>query len=289
MNPLDLFQDPEVTDVLIDSHRKIQVVKAGLIQTQSTNFGGESELQSFAKTVIRDSGGRIDLAKPFADVSVVSKYGRLRFHALLGEECSSGTQISIRRHPTIQLSLEDLQNIGSVTQIQSMQLKKLVIERANFVIIGATGSGKTTLLRAMLSYADNERIITIEDNQELKIANAIELYTREPNPDGFGAITLEMLVREALRMRPDRLVIGEARGSEILTLLQAMNTGHDGVGFTLHAKTSGQAISRMLGLMNLAGASESLAKSMISSSIDYLIALNSGDRKVISIEKLSLA
>lgn len=288
MNPLELFQDPEVTDVLIDSTRKIQVVRAGLIQTQNENFDSDLGLQSFAKTVIRSVGGRIDLAKPFADVSFASEYGRLRFHALLGDECSNGTQVSIRRHPAKFLTLENLLDCYSISQIQMMQLKQLVIQKSNFVIIGATGSGKTTLLRAMLSEVSTERIITIEDNQELKIPNAIELYTREPNPDGFGVVTLAMLVREALRMRPDRLVIGEARGSELLDVLQAMNTGHDGVGFTLHASTSDQAISRMLGLLRLTGASESLAKLMISSSIDYLIALGSGDRKLISIEKLSL-
>ncbi|MFN4848368.1 MAG: CpaF family protein [Rhodoluna sp.] len=286
MNPLELFQDPTVTDVLVDSTKSIQVVREGKLQTIGEYFSDDLELQNFAKQQIRNANGRIDLAKPFAEVNIAGEFGQLRFHAILAGQCSFGTQVSIRRHPVKQLSLEDLFTLRTIDNSQLQKLKEIITLRSNFVIIGATGSGKTTLLRAMLNSVSYQRIITIEDSQELKVINAIELYARPKNADGYGEISLDMLVREALRMRPDRLVIGEARGKELATVLQALNTGHNGVGFTLHANGSTQAITRMLGLLALSGLEPSIARATISSAIDVVIELNSENRTINSIEKL---
>lgn len=286
MNPLELFEDPAVTDVLVDSTKRIQIVREGKLQTIGECFSDDTELQSFAKQLIRNANGRIDLAKPFAEVNLAGEFGQLRFHAILGGQCSFGTQVSIRRHPLRQLGLDDLLRHGTLDESQAQRLKNIANLRQNFVIIGATGSGKTTLLRAILNCVSDQRIITIEDSQELKVANAIELYVRAKNADGYGEISLETLVREALRMRPDRLVLGEARGRELATLLQAMNTGHNGVGFTLHANGSTQAITRMLGLLALSGLEPSIARATIASAIDVVIELDSVSRRVYSIEKL---
>ena len=288
MNLLEMFQDPDITDLLVDSNRTIQVIKKGQLITRAEFFADDKELQDLAKSLIRDAGGRIDLARPFADVNMKSEFGQLRVHALLGNECSNGTQLSIRRHPTEPISLQQLLEIGSITSFQLSQLQELIDNKRNFVIVGATGSGKTTLLRAMLNQAPCQRLITIEDNAELKITNAIELFTRQANTDGYGEISMQQLVREALRMRPDRLAIGEARGIELATLVQALNTGHNGVGFTLHANGIQQGITRMQAFLAVAGIESQLAALMISSSIDYAIELSATDRKVIAIEKVSI-
>ncbi len=286
MNPIDLFQDPTVSDVLIDSHTKIQVIREGRLETAPGIYSEDSSLEDFAKQTIRAAGGRIDLAKPFAEVNLSGEFGQLRFHVILGGQCSTGTQVSIRRHPAKHLELEDLLRLRTITSEQLSLLKEIANSRKNFLITGSTGSGKTTLLRALLTSVSDCRIITIEDCPELKVTNAIELYTRAQNSEGFGEISLEMLVREALRMRPDRLAIGEARGKELAILLQAMNTGHSGVGFTLHANGIRQAITRMQALLALSGIEANIANAAISSSIDVVIELSATDRKILSIEKL---
>ncbi len=286
MNPLELFADSEVTDILINSTEPIQILKSGKLQSSSLCFSSEAEVSGLAKTFIRNAGARIDLAKPFSEVNIETEHGQLRVHCLLGGECSTGTHISIRRHPEKQLALQDLQSFGSISQSQLEKLHEIVASRSNFAIVGATGSGKTTLLRAMLGEIRDQRIITIEDSPELHLKNAVALYTRPANADGFGEINLKTLVREALRMRPDRLVVGEARGEELAVLLQALNTGHTGVGFTLHANGTQQAISRMLGLLALSSIPENVAAAMLGNAVDYVIELSSLDRSIIAVEKL---
>ena len=138
MNPLELFQDPTVTDVLVDSTKSIQVVREGKLQTIGEYFSDDLELQNFAKQQIRNANGRIDLAKPFAEVNIAGEFGQLRFHAILAGQCSFGTQVSIRRHPVKQLSLEDLLTLRTIGNSQLQKLKEIITLRSNFVIIGAT-------------------------------------------------------------------------------------------------------------------------------------------------------
>jgi pilus assembly protein CpaF len=177
----------------------------------------------------------------------------------------------------------------SIAEQQLNTLLEIVNSRENFVVIGGTGTGKTTLLKAMLEETSHERIITIEDAAELNlIGNSVGLTTRSSNHEGIGQVTLGHLVREALRMRPDRLVIGEARGEELLVLLQAINTGHNGSGFTLHANSVEDAWPRLLGILVGAGVSIEFAQLLIASSITWVIEVKrvSGKRVVSAIQRL---
>lgn len=288
MNPLELFEDPDVTDILIDSNRRVHLIRAGRAEFINSPYSLDSELQSYARQIIRNSGGRIDIAKPFAEVNLSSEFGDIRFHAILGGDCASGTQVSIRRHPMTQQSLESLFKLGSINSNQLDRLEEMVVERSNFVIIGPTGSGKTTLLRAILNRVAGERIVTIEDTRELRLNGAIELFTRAKNSDGFGEISLDVLIREALRMRPDRLVVGEARGVELATILQALNTGHNGVGFTFHAADAKQAVSRTLHLLSSSGLDSRLAVNLLQGSVNVFITLNGRTRAIEAIGELAI-
>jgi pilus assembly protein CpaF len=290
LSPLrDLLEDPLVTDVLIDGHNSIQVERNGKLALAANPFEDELEVVSWIRALLRKHGTRLDTAKPISETTFDSEHGLLRVHAVLGGECSKTTQISIRKHTSSQLSLLDLLAQSSITELQLSTLLEIVNGRENFVIIGGTGSGKTTLLKAILADVSSERIITIEDAAELNLrGNCVGLVTREVNHEGLGEITLGQLVRESLRMRPDRLVIGEARGQELLVLLQAINTGHNGSGFTLHANSINDALPRMLAILVGSGVSMEFARLLISSSITWVIEIQrvSGKRIVSEIKRL---
>jgi pilus assembly protein CpaF len=289
MNPLELLADDQVTDVLINSTNSIFIERAGLLERTNFAFNCEAELKVFAKDLMQQANSRVDLAKPFGEGKILSSYGELRVHCLLGGECSNGTQVSIRRHPLEHLSLDDLVSNGSLEAEQQSFLLEVLRQKKNFVIIGPAGSGKTTLLSALLSEIKDERIVCIEDNPELNLKDQVSLFSRRANSEGFGEITITDLFREALRMRPDRIVVGEARGSEIEVLLQAMNTGHSGVGFTVHANGFAELVPRLLAMLSSCGIQPSLGRMMIASSIDYVIEVSKlPNRKVLRIEKLAI-
>jgi pilus assembly protein CpaF len=190
----------------------------------------------------------------------------------------------------ISLSLEEMVRNETLDTAQAEVLKEIIQNKENFVILGGTGSGKTTLLKAMLSQVSDERIITIEDAAELfLLGRSVSLTTRSNNHEGVGEITLARLLREALRMRPDRLVIGETRGEELLLLLQAMNTGHSGSGFTIHANTMHDFIPRVLAIMAGIGISPELTKVLVNSAINWVVEVQrlNGKRKVTNIRRLS--
>ena len=285
----ELLEQPDVTDVLISGAKKTLVERAGQLQEVTNVFESEEELRNWAVLVIRSGGGRIDISKPISEVSLNTDWGLLRFHCVLGGECSIGTQISIRRHSSKQFQLSDLVETNFLSDEQVITLKQILIEKSNFVIVGSTGTGKTTLLRALMNECSPERIITIEDSPELELGgNAVALKTRMANHEEVGAVTNSALLREALRMRPDRLVIGEVRGEELLVLLQALNTGHSGSGFTLHANSISEAVPRMLAILAGVGMQPSLAKVLISASIHWAIEVKRLDtgRAVVAIERL---
>ena len=290
LSPLNEFlEDSSVSDVLIDGHRSMQVERNGILSQGANPFQDEKELVTWIRNLLRAFGSRLDIAKPISETTFDSEYGLLRVHAVLGGECSRRTQVSIRRHTASNLSLKDLLNYASMTDDQYGALLNMVHSRENFVVIGGTGSGKTTLLKAMLGEASQERIITIEDAAELNLGgNSVGLITRAVNHEGMGQITLGNLVREALRMRPDRLVIGEARGDELLVLLQAINTGHNGSGFTLHANSVADTCPRLLAILVGSGVSIEFAQMLISSSITWVIEVKriSGRRVVSAISRL---
>jgi len=282
-----LFADPNVTDILIGSTATIE--RNSSIEEIQNPFKDETETRDWIQKVFGENAGRIDISQPISEVSITTGYGLLRVHAVLAGDCAQNTQISIRRHSGQFLSLEDLHLQQTFTLEQKTKLQQIVDLKENFVIVGSTGAGKTTLLRAILNEVSNERVITIEENYELAlVGNSVALKTRSKNHEGVGEISLAQLLREALRMRPDRLVIGEARGEELKLLLQSLNTGHSGAGFTLHANSYRQALSRMLAMLNLAGVPSELAKTMIASSVHWLIEISrtAQGRKVVAIERL---
>ena len=285
----DLLEDPFVTDVLFDGCLSAQVERSGNLEVVANPFHDEGEVVSWIRNLLKVHGSRLDIAKPISEATFDSECGLLRVHAVLGGECSKRTQVSIRRHASSNLSLRDLVSKDSLTTQQLTLLLEIVNSRENFVIVGGTGSGKTTLLKAMLEEVSLDRTITIEDSSELNLSgNNVGLVTREANHEGLGEVTLGQLVREALRMRPDRLVIGEARGEELLVLLQAINTGHNGSGFTLHANSVEDAWPRMLAILVGSGVSIEFAQLLISSSITWVIEVRrlNGHRVISAIQRL---
>lgn len=283
------LEDQQVTDVLIDGHLSLQVERSGHLVDEDNPFTEEAEVVAWIRNLLRQNGSRLDIAKPISEAIFDSEFGLLRAHAVLGGECSKRTQVSIRRHATSSLSLRDLVACESITTFQLEALLKIVNSRENFVVIGGTGSGKTTLLKAMLGEVSKERIITIEDAPELGLGgHSVGLVTRAVNHEGMGQITLAQLVREALRMRPDRIVVGEARGEELLVLLQAINTGHSGSGFTLHANSVEDVSPRMLAILVGAGVSIEFANLLISRAITWVIEVKrvNGKRTVSTIQRL---
>ncbi len=286
------LEDPFVTDVLIDGHISLQVERAGRLEDGANPFSDEVEVVAWIRSLLRQNGSRLDIAKPISEAIFDSKFGLLRAHAVLGGECSKRTQVSIRRHNSSNLSLRDLVACESITPPQLEALFEIVNSRENFVVIGGTGSGKTTLLKAILGEVRDERIITIEDAPELSLGgNSVGLVTRAVNHEGMGQITLAQLVREALRMRPDRIVVGEARGEELFVLLQAINTGHSGSGFTLHANSVEDVWSRMLAILVGAGVTIDFAQLLISRAITWVIEVkrDNGKRAVCAIQRLGTA
>lgn len=286
----EILQDTNITDVMFDSYCSTLVESNGELREIPNSFQSASEIEDWARKLMHTNGSRLDIANPISEVTIETKVGLLRIHVVLAGECSKDTQISIRRHSVISLLLEEMVRNETLEINQAKLLKEIVQNKENFVILGGTGSGKTTLLKAMLSEASNERIITIEDAAELYLlGRSVSLTTRSNNHEGVGEITLARLLREALRMRPDRLVIGEARGEELLLLLQAMNTGHSGSGFTIHANTMHDFIPRVLAIMAGIGISPELTKVLVNSAINWVVEVQrlNGKRKVTNIRRLS--
>jgi pilus assembly protein CpaF len=256
----------------------------GLVQL--TDFQvSESELAAIARELIELGGRRLDLANPFADVCLP---GGLRVHAVLKSGCSSKTLLSIRLHQAKVKTLSELFNTLSASPLQQTIIREIVDSGESFLISGPTGSGKTTLLRAMLS-GSTERVIAVEDVTELAGNNIVCLQSRSVNVEGQGKITLEQLVREALRMRPDRIVVGEVRGLELMAMLQALNTGHRGAT-TIHANNLIQIPERLSTIKADLAISDTAYFKMIAAAFDWVIALEAkaGTRSVSGIGKFAI-
>lgn len=247
-----LLADPLVTDVFVNGPREVWADRgAGLERQPSLGFG-EQELRDFAVRLVALGGRHIDESNPCVDTRI---HDGIRVHAVLSPISPQGTLLSIRIPHQNPLSLDDLEAAGFFDNVPATVVKSLVAERQNLLITGAGGSGKTTLLSALLGDADPaERIVAIEDVSELRVRHphVICLEARQANLEGAGGLGLARLLREALRMRPDRLVLGECRGAEIRELLGALNTGHDGGAGTLHANSLGDVPARLEALGALA-------------------------------------
>ena len=281
---LELIDNEHVTDILLSESESLVDYGDGLVQF--TDFQvSESELAAIARELIELGGRRLDLANPFADVCLP---GGLRVHAVLKSGCSSKTLLSIRLHQAKAITLSELFNSLSASPLQQTIIREIVDSGESFLISGPTGSGKTTLLRAMLSGA-TERVIAVEDVTELAGNNIVCLQSRSINVEGQGKITLEQLVREALRMRPDRIVVGEVRGLELMAMLQALNTGHRGAT-TIHANNLFQVPERLSTIKADLAISDTAYFKMIASAFDWVIALEAkaGTRSVSGIGKFAI-
>lgn len=265
--------DGEVTDLFVNGMEGGLWVDrgSGVEQDRSWKAPGERALRELATRIIAAGGRHLDEASPAVDVRIGSG---IRVHAVLPPVSTTGTTLSIRTPRPTQLGLDDLAAAGFFYDDAEEIVRRALADRANILITGAGGSGKTTLLGAMLGEAPkNERIIVIEDVAELRIGHphVVQLEARQANVEGAGEVTLERLVREALRMRPDRLVLGECRGAELRELLAALNTGHDGGAGTLHANSLADVPARLEALGALAGMSQDAVARQAVSALDLVM------------------
>ena len=253
LGPLQRFaEDPAVTDILVNGPGAVWVDDGGGLQRTDLTFSGEADVRALATRLIAAGGRRLDDSNPCVDV----RLDRFRVHAVLPPLSTAGTLLSIRIQRQRHYSFDELVSSGALDVQMSAALRGIVDRRLNFLISGATGTGKTTLLAALLSLsAPHERLVTVEDSAELTPAHphVVGLQSRHGNLEGSGSVDLADLVRQALRMRPDRLIVGECRGAEVRELLAAMNTGHDGAGGTIHANSAASVPARLSALAALAG------------------------------------
>ncbi|NKZ01499.1 TadA family conjugal transfer-associated ATPase [Nocardiopsis alborubida] len=251
--PLEELMTSGVTDILVNGPDEVWVDDGGGLRRAGVRFESEDAVRRLAQRLAAQAGRRLDAAVPYVDARLP---GGARLHAVLPPVAPAGACVSLRLPPRRVFTLERLAERGAVTPCGAALLRSLVSSRVPFLVSGGTGTGKTTLLSCLLSLVDpGERIVLAEDSPELRPEHphVVRLQTRPPNIEGSGEVSLEALVRQALRMRPDRLVVGEARGPEIVSLLGALNTGHEGGAGTLHANGAGDVPARVEALGCAAG------------------------------------
>ena len=291
--PLEpLMEDPTVTDILIDNFDKIYVERKGKLEPTDLGFESETHLRKLINSILAAVGRRVDDSCPMADARLADGS---RVNVIIPPLAIDGPSMSIRRFRKDALQLEDLITFNSLTPEIGTLLKSIVQARLNVLVSGGTGSGKTTLLNMLSGFIpSDERIVSIEDSAELQLKQryVVRLETRPPNLEGKGEITQRDLVKNSLRMRPDRIVIGEVRGAEVLDMLQAMNTGHDGSLSTIHANSPRDALARLETLVAMSGLSipHEAVRKQISSAINVIIQvsrLGDGGRKLVSLQEIT--
>lgn len=286
-----LLDDPEITEVMVNGPNKVYVEKKGRLTKTNIRFENDQAVLRVIDRIILPLGRRIDGDSPTVDARLPDGS---RVNAVIPPVAIDGPSITIRKFGKGKLSIDQLIQYGSITRQMAEFLRACVVSRLNVVISGGTGSGKTTLLNVLSSYIpDDERIVTIEDAAELQLQqdHVLRMETKPPNVDGRNMVSIRDLVRNSLRMRPDRIVVGECRGGEALDMLQAMNTGHDGSLTTLHANTPRDAISRMETMCLMAGMDMPLKviREQIASAVDLIVQqsrLRDGSRKVTAITEV---
>lgn len=287
-----LLDDPEITEVMVNGCNKVYIERKGRLIKTNIAFENDEEVLRLIDKIIMPLGRRIDADSPTVDARLPDGS---RVNAVIQPVAIDGPSITIRKFQKDKLSINQLIELGSITMNMANFLRACVISRLNIIISGGTGSGKTTLLNVLSSYIpEEERIVTIEDAAELMLQqeHVVRMETKTPNADGKGAVTIRDLVRNSLRMRPDRIVVGEVRGGEALDMLQAMNTGHDGSLTTLHANSTRDAISRLETLVLMAGMDlpVRVIREQIAAAIDLIIQVSrmkDGTRKVTSITEVN--
>ena len=293
LGPLEpLLQDDSVTDILVNGPKIVFIERNGLLERVQTEFQDERHLMRIIQKIVSAVGRRIDESSPFVDARLSDGS---RVNAIVAPLAVDGSLLSIRKFAKKRIGIDRLIELGSVPEPMAEVMRAVVRSRKNVLISGGTGSGKTTLLNAMSSFIDErERIVTIEDSAELQLQqeHVARLETRPPNIEGKGEITQRDLVKNALRMRPDRIIVGEVRAGEAFDMLQAMNTGHDGSMTTVHANTPRDALSRIEQMIGMSGIDMPArsARAQISSAIDVVIQvgrLSDGRRRVLSLSELT--
>ena len=288
-----IIADPEITEVMINGYRDIFVERSGRLQKLENHFESRQELETIITKFVSQSGRVVNESEPIVDTHLEDGS---RVNVVMPPVALNGPIVTIRRFPREAMTVQKLISYGSITPEVAEVLELLVRARYNIFVSGGTGSGKTTFLNALSNFIPrDERIITIEDSAELQIKNIdnlVRLETRNAGPDGSGAITIKDLIKSALRMRPDRIVVGEVRGAEALDMLQAMNTGHDGSLTTCHANAPRDAISRLENMVLMSGIDFPVTaiREQIASAINLIIQQNrlpDGSRKIVQISEIT--
>jgi len=293
LGPLEpLLKDPTISDILVNSHKTIYIERRGKIERTNVQFKDDEHLMRVIERIVSSVGRRIDESSPMVDARLQDGS---RVNAIIPPLSIDGPVVSIRRFGSDPLKMQMLIDYNALTKDIADMLQMVVTARLNILISGGTGAGKTTLLNALSAYIpENERIVTIEDSAELQLQqpHVVRLETRPPNIEGRGEVTQRDLVKNALRMRPDRIVIGEVRGGEAIDMLQAMNTGHDGSLTTVHANTPRDALARLETMIQMTGMrlSDRAMRQQIASALNLVVQvarMSDGSRRVTSISEVT--
>jgi pilus assembly protein CpaF len=293
LGPLEpLLKDPTISDILVNGHDTIYIERRGKIEATTVRFKDDEHLMRVIERIVSSVGRRIDESSPMVDARLQDGS---RVNAIIPPLSIDGPVLSIRRFGADPLRMSSLIENKALTKDIADMLQMVVNARLNVLISGGTGAGKTTLLNALSAFIpENERIVTIEDSAELQLQqpHVVRLETRPPNIEGRGEVTQRDLVRNALRMRPDRIVIGEVRGGEAIDMLQAMNTGHDGSLTTVHANTPRDALARLETMIQMTGMrlSDRAMRQQVASALNLVVQvarMSDGSRRVTSIAEIT--
>ncbi len=292
LGPLEpLLQDPQISDILVNGPKRVYIERFGRLEKANVIFRDDAHLMQIIDRIVSKIGRRIDESSPMVDARLPDGS---RVNAIIPPLALDGPMLSIRRFAVDPLTMKDLLTLGTLTPAMATVLEGAVKARLNILISGGTGTGKTTLLNVLSEFIPaSERIVSIEDSAELQLKqeHTVRLETRPPNIEGKGAVNQRDLLRNSLRMRPDRIIIGEVRGPEALDMLQAMNTGHDGSISTVHANSTRDALHRLGTMVMMAGMElpEHAIKEQIASAINMIIQvarMSDGSRKIIKLSEV---
>ncbi len=293
LGPLEpLLADPTISDILVNTYSQVYVERRGKLELTDVHFADNRHLLKIIDRIVSRIGRRVDESSPMVDARLSDGS---RVNAIIPPLALDGPLLSIRRFSVVPLKMDDLVRYKSVTPAMAEVIAGLVKSKCNLLISGGTGSGKTTLLNIMSSFIPHsERVVTIEDAAELQLQqpHVVRLETRPPNVEGKGEVTQRALVRNSLRMRPDRVIIGEVRGAEAMDMLQAMNTGHEGSMATVHANTPRDALSRVENMVNMAEMNlpAKAIRQQICSAISVVVQVSrmpDGKRKLLSLQEIT--
>lgn len=293
LGPLEpLLKDESVNDILVNGPNRVFVERGGKLQLTDITFKDERHLLRIIDKIVSAVGRRVDESNPYVDARLQDGS---RFNAMVPPVAVDGSLVSIRKFKKEKLGVPDLVRFGAFTEEIALYLQAAVSCRLNIIVSGGTGSGKTTTLNALSSFIDNtERVLTIEDTAELQLqqVHVGRMESRPANVEGKGAVTQRDCLRNALRMRPDRIIVGETRGEEVIDMLQAMNTGHDGSMTTIHANSARDGISRLENMVAMAGIEMPLkaVRSQIASAVNLIVQasrLQDGSRRMVSVTEIT--